>query len=217
MHPDPDAHSSVVIACSCSAAAGPRPYRMADSRGVPEVDQGGDQQLPCGEGPRSVLACLPSPAEMGCGLVVRLPGATAQPRADPALLPVGARQGHRGPGATPRACGAAPPAPPAPPAAHRPCAAGGAAPAAPTGALAGVPGAARDAAALAPAHGPPALDPPNQRHRTACDLRGGAAAGRAARPRAPALGLPAHPRRAVAPWLAGVGQLDPAGAARPRP
>jgi hypothetical protein len=31
------------------------------ARGVPEVDQGGDQQLPCGEGLRSVLACLPSP------------------------------------------------------------------------------------------------------------------------------------------------------------
>jgi hypothetical protein len=34
---------------------------VAQDRGVPEVDQGGDQQLPCGEGLRSVLACLPSP------------------------------------------------------------------------------------------------------------------------------------------------------------
>jgi putative transposase len=33
----------------------------------------------------------------------------------------------------------------------------------------------------------------------------------------PAVGLPAHPRRAAAPWRSGVGQLDPAGAARPRP
>ena len=32
-----------------------------------------------------------------------------------------------------------------------------------------------------------------------------------------AVGLPAHPRRAVASWLAGVGQLDPQDSARPRP
>jgi hypothetical protein len=33
----------------------------------------------------------------------------------------------------------------------------------------------------------------------------------------PRVGLPAHPRRAVAPRLAGVGQLDPEDSARPRP
>jgi hypothetical protein len=32
----------------------------------------------------------------------------------------------------------------------------------------------------------------------------------------PRVGLPAHPRRAVAPWRPGVSQLDPEGAARPR-
>jgi hypothetical protein len=39
---------------------------------------------------------------------------------------------------------------------------------------------------------------------------------RAACPGEPAVGLPAHPRRAAAPWLPSLGQLDPEGAARPR-
>jgi hypothetical protein len=49
------------------------------------------------------------------------------------------------------------------------------------------------------------------------NLRGGAAAHRPARPRESTVGLPAHPRRAVAPWRPGVGQLDPQDSARPRP
>src|SRR5215218_8243511 len=44
------------------------------------------------------------------GLVIRLPGATPQPRVDLALLSVGRRQRDRDPGVTPRAGGAAPPA-----------------------------------------------------------------------------------------------------------
>src|SRR4029453_10587239 len=128
------------------------------ARGVPEVDRGRHQQVPRDEGLRSVLACLPSSALVSCGLVVHLPGAASQPRADPALLPVGGGQGDRDPGATSRAGGASPPASPAPAAARRPRAARGAQPAAPTRPLVGVPGAARDPAALAPAHGPPTLD-----------------------------------------------------------
>jgi hypothetical protein len=69
------------------------------------------------------------------GLVIRLPGATPQPRVDLALLSVGRRQRDRDPGVTPRAGGAAPPAATAPPAAHRPGVACGAEPFAPTGAL----------------------------------------------------------------------------------
>src|SRR5215212_5140552 len=122
---------------------------------------------------------LVSPLEVWCGLVVRLPGAAAQPRAGHALLPVGGGQGDRDPGAAPRACGAAPPAPTAPPATHRPCAAGGAQPSPPTGALVGVPGTTGDAAALAPPHGPAVLDLPDHLHRPAADLRSGAAASRA--------------------------------------
>jgi hypothetical protein len=70
-----------------------------------------------------------------CGLVVRLPGAAAQPGAGAALFPVGGGQGDRDPGVPPPAGGAAPPASTAPPTAHRPCAARGAEPPAPTGAL----------------------------------------------------------------------------------
>jgi hypothetical protein len=66
-------------------------------------------------------------------------------------------------------------------------------------------------------HGPAALDLPDHLHRPAADLRSRAAAGRAPCPREPAVGLPAYPRRAVAPWRSGVGQFDPASAARPRP
>ncbi len=75
----------------------------------------------------------------------------------------------------------------------------------------------RDPAALAPADGGPALDLPVHSQALTCCLRPGAAAGRQACPRESAVGLPAHPRRAVAPWLAGVGQLDPHDCARPRP
>src|SRR4029453_128000 len=75
------------------------------ARGVPEADRGRHQQVPRDEGLRSVLACLPSSAEVSCGLVVHLPGAALQPRADPALLPVGGGQGDRDPGATSRAGG----------------------------------------------------------------------------------------------------------------
>src|SRR5215207_617641 len=117
---------------------------------------------------------LASPLEVWCGLVVRLPGAAAQPRAGHALLPVGGGQGDRDPGVTPRACGAAPPASTAPPAAERSCAARGVEPPAPTGALVGVPGAARDIAALAPAPGPSALDLPDGLQRPPADLRRGA-------------------------------------------
>src|SRR5215218_2904293 len=159
---------------------------------------------------------LVSPLEVWCGLVVRLPGTAAQPRAGHALLPVGAGQGDRDPGVTPRACGATPPASTTPPAAHRPCAARGAEPPAPTGALVGVSCAARDPAALAPAHGGPALDLPHHLQRTACDIRRGAAADRAACSRESAVGLPADPRRALAARVSGVGQLDPEDSARPR-
>ena len=124
---------------------------------------------------------------MGCGLVVRLPGATPYLCANPALLPVGGGQGDRDPGAAPRACGAAPPAPTVPPATHRPRTAGGAQPGPPTGALVGVPGTTRDAAALARPHGPAALDLPDHLHRPAADLRSRAAAGRAPCPREPAV------------------------------
>jgi hypothetical protein len=84
----------------------------------------------------------------------------------------------------------------------------------PRGALVGIRCAARDAAALAPPHGPPALDLSDHLHRPAANLR--ARAGHAARPREPAVGLPAHPWRDPAPWRSGVGQLDSASAARPR-
>src|SRR5213078_1471997 len=119
------------------------------------------------------------------------------------------------PGAAPRACCAAPPASTAPLAAHRPCAACGVEPSAPTGALVGVPGAARDAAALAPTPRGPALDLPHHLPWTACDIRRGAAACRAACSRESAVGLPADPRRVTAPWRSGVGQLDPEDSARP--
>jgi hypothetical protein len=87
---------------------------------VPEVDRGPRQQVPLAEGPRCVVACSPSSAEVSCGLVVRLPGAAPQPRPGRALLPLGVGQGDRDPGVAPRACGAAPPASPAPPAADGP-------------------------------------------------------------------------------------------------
>src|SRR5215207_9878398 len=159
---------------------------------------------------------LASPLEVWCGLVVRLPGAAAQPRAGHALLPVGGGQGDRDPGVTPRACGAAPPASTAPPAAERSCAARGVEPFAPSGALVGVSGAARDLAALAPAHGASALDIPDHLQRTTSNNRGGAAAGCAACPREPTMGLLADPRRVAPSRLAGVGQFDQAGAARSR-
>jgi hypothetical protein len=184
---------------------------------VPEVGRGRHQQAPLDEGLRCPVSYSSSPAEVWCGLVVRLPGAAPQPRAGHALLPVGARQGDRDPGVTPRAGGATPPASTAPPAAHRPGAVCGAEPAAPTGAVVGVPGATRDAAALAPAHDLPALDLPHHLPWTACDIRRGAAAGRAACSRESAVGLPTDPRRVTAPWRSGVGQLDQAGATRPRP
>src|SRR6266508_5158339 len=66
--------------------------RLAVTRGVPEVGRGGDQQLPLDEGLRYAVACLPSSAEVVCGLVVRLPGATPQPRTGPALLSLGGGQ-----------------------------------------------------------------------------------------------------------------------------
>jgi hypothetical protein len=184
------------------------------AREVPEVDRGRHQQVPPDEGRRSVVACLPSSAEVSCDLVVRLPGAAPQLRAGPALLPLGRGQGSRDSGVAPRACGAAPPASTAPPAANGPCAARGAQPGAPTGALVGVSGAARDAAALAPAHGPPTLDLPGRPQGTASAPRRHPAAHRPACPREPQVGLPADPGRAVTPWRSGVGQLDPAGAAR---
>src|SRR6266545_4776977 len=94
--------------------------------------------------------CSPFPGGGLCGLVVCLLGAAPQPRAGPALLPVGAGQGDRDPGVAPRACGAAP--------------------SASTGGLVGVSGAARDAAALAPAHGGPSLDVPVDSQGTASGL-----------------------------------------------
>src|SRR5512132_2357189 len=135
---------------------------------------------------------------------------------DPALLPAGGDHGDRAPGATPRACGAAPPASAAPPAAEGSCAARGVEPFAPSGALVGVPGAARNIAALAPAPGGSALDVPDHLQGTTSDTRGGAAAGRAARSREPTMGLSADPRRVAPSRLAGVGQFDRAGAARSR-
>src|SRR5215216_1058684 len=125
------------------------------------------------------------------------------------------RPRDRDPGITPGARGAAPPISTAPPAAHRPCAARGAEPAAPTGTMVDLSGTTRDSAALAPAYGPLALDLPENLHRPTADLRRGAADHRPARPRESTVGLPAHPRRAVAPWRPGVSQLDPEGAARP--
>ena len=186
------------------------------ARGVPEVDDGRDQQVWRGEGLRSVLACLPSPRGDGLWSGRLSTWRCAVPLSDPALLPVGGGQGGRDPGAAPRACAAAPPAPAASPAIHRPCAAGGAEPGAPTGALVGVPGTARDAAALASAHGPPGLDLPDHLRRPTADLRADPATGHSPCPREPAVGLAAHPRRDPAVWRSGVGQLDPAGAARSR-
>ena len=178
------------------------PYRY--TRGVSEVDRGRDQQVLFDEGLRCAVARSPSPMEVSCGLVVRLPGAAPQPRAGPALLPLGGGQRDRDPGIAPRARGATPPASTAPHAPEGPGAACGAEPPAPTGAVVGVPGATRDAAALAPAHGGPALDLPIQIQGPTSDIRTGAAAGRAACPRESAVGLPADPWRAVAAWLAGV-------------
>jgi hypothetical protein len=43
--------------------------------------------VPLDDGLQCAVACSPSPAEVSCGLVVRLPGAAPQPRAGPALLP----------------------------------------------------------------------------------------------------------------------------------
>ena len=76
--------------------------------------------------------------------------------------------------------------------------------------------AARDIAALAPAHGASALDVPDHIQRTTSDTQGGAAAGRAACSRELTMGLPADPRRDAPSRLAGVGQFDQAGTARPR-
>jgi hypothetical protein len=151
-----------------------------------------------------------------CGLVIRLPGAASQPGAGPALFPVGGGQRDRNPGVTPRACGAAPPASTAPPTAHRPSAACSVEPAAPTHALVGVPGTTRDPTALAPAHGGPSLGLSVHIQGPTSDIRGGAPVGRTDCPREPTMGLPADPRRAVAPWLTGVGELDSEDSARPR-
>jgi putative transposase len=62
----------------------------------------------------------------------------------------------------------------------------------------------------------PALDLPVHIQGPTSSLRRGTADGRPACSRASAVGLPTDPRRAIAPRLAGVGQLDPEDSARPR-
>ena len=58
----------------------PNPIEVVfEAPGVPEVDRGRHQQVPPDEGLRSVLASLPSSAEVSCDLVVRLPGAVPCP------------------------------------------------------------------------------------------------------------------------------------------
>jgi conjugative relaxase-like TrwC/TraI family protein len=49
------------------------------ARGVPEVGRGRHQRLPLDEGLRCAVACSSSPAEVWCGLVVRLPRAAPCP------------------------------------------------------------------------------------------------------------------------------------------